>query len=104
MAIYRIRGALRLLVCSWLICAATVHGPRTAFTQTVDSSGERTQNAEPPSGTFASSKQALENQQQPQAQEATKDPGCSVRGFPDETWAEASQFGRGLKAVPKTYA
>jgi hypothetical protein len=102
MAIHRIRGALRLLVCSLLICAATVYGPRTAFAQTVDSSGERTQNAEPPSGTFASSEQALENQQQPQAQDATKDPGCSVRGFSDETWLEASQFGRGLKAVPRS--
>jgi len=99
MSIYRLTGAFRLPVCSLLICGAVVHGPRTSFAQTANSFGERTQNAEPPSGTFEFSE---ENQQQPQAQEAAEDPGCSVRRFSHETWAEASQFGHGLKGVPRT--
>jgi hypothetical protein len=61
---------------------------------------ERTQNAETPSGTPGFSEQALENQQQPRAQEAPKDSGCSIRRFFRETWTEASQFGHGLKAAP----
>ncbi len=101
MSIYRITGAFRLLACSLLICAAVVHGPRTSFAQTTDSSGERRPDAEPPSGTVGVSQQAPENQQQPHAQEAAKDPGCSIRGFSHETWTEASQFGHGLKAVPR---
>ncbi len=35
------------------------------------------------------------------AQEAVPDTGCSVRGFFHETWSETSQFGHGLKAVPR---
>jgi len=84
MAIYRITGASRLLACSLLICAAVVHGPRTSFAQTADSSGEQTQNAEPRSGTVGFSEQARENQQQPPAQDVAKDPGCSIRGFSHE--------------------
>ena len=101
MAIYRITGAFRLLACCWLICATVVHGPRTSFAQTSDSSDERTQNAEPRSGALGFSEQAGQDQQQPDAQEAAKDPGCSIRGFFRETWTEASQFGHGLKAVPR---
>ena len=101
MAIYRITGACRLLGSSLLICAAVVHGPSTSFAQTADSSAEQTQNAEPRSGTVGFSEQARENQQQPQAQDVAKDPGCSIRGFSHETWTEASQFGLGLKAVPR---
>src|SRR5260370_31077046 len=36
------------------------------------------------------------------AQEAVTNTGCSVHGFAHETWSEASQFGRGLKAVPRS--
>jgi len=54
MSINRITRAFRLLACSLLIFAAVVHGPRTSFAQTADSSGERTQNAEPLSGTLDS--------------------------------------------------
>ncbi len=81
MAIYRITDAFRILTCSLLMCAAVVHNPRTTFAQTVDSFGEPTQNAEPRTGTLGFSEQARENQQQPHAQEAAKDPGCSIRGF-----------------------
>jgi len=102
MSIYRITGAFRILACSLLICASVVHGPSTSFAQTADSSGGRTQNAEPPSGTLGSSEQALENQEEPQAQGAAKDPGCSIRGFAHETWTEASQFGHGLKDAPRS--
>jgi hypothetical protein len=102
MAIYRVTGASRLLACSLLICAAVVHGPRTSFAQTADSSAEQTQSAEPRSGTVGFSEQARENQQQPQAQDVAKDPGCSIRGFSHETWTEALQFGHGLKAVPRS--
>src|SRR5260370_7293259 len=66
-----------------------------------ESSGERTQNAEPPCGTLGFSEQAVENQQ-PRAQEATKDSGCSIRTFSHETWTEASHFGHGLKAAPRS--
>ena len=34
-------------------------------------------------------------------QEAGTNTGCSVRGFFQETWNEASEFGHGLKAVPR---
>jgi hypothetical protein len=101
MAICRIQGASRLLACSLLICAAVVHVPRTSFAQTADSSAAQTQNAEPRSGTLGFSEQARENQQ-PRAQEPAKDPGCSICGFSHETWTEASQFGQGLKAVPRS--
>lgn len=102
MAIYRITGAFRFLAYSLLICAAVVHGPRTSFAQTADSSADQTQNAEPLSGTVGFSEQARENQQQLQAQDVAKDAGCSIRGFSHETWTEASQFGRGLKDVPRS--
>jgi hypothetical protein len=36
------------------------------------------------------------------AQEAVTDTECSVRGFFHETWGETSQFGHGLKAVPRS--
>jgi hypothetical protein len=36
------------------------------------------------------------------AQEAVADTECSVRGFFHETWGETSQFGHGLKAVPRS--
>jgi hypothetical protein len=36
------------------------------------------------------------------AQEPRTDTVCSIRGFAHETWTEASQFGHGLKAVPRS--
>ncbi len=36
------------------------------------------------------------------AQEAVPDTGCGVRGFFHATWSETSQFGHGLKAVPRS--
>jgi len=43
--ISRITGAFRLLACSLLVCAAVVHGPSTAFAQTVHSFGEHASQA-----------------------------------------------------------
>jgi PAP2 superfamily protein len=100
-AFYRITGAFRLLACSLLICVVVAHSPGTASAQTGKSSGEGTQEAEAHSGTPLSSEQALEDPQEPQAQEAAEGPGCSIRGFFHETWTEASQFRHGLKAVPR---
>src|SRR5260370_5217660 len=97
----RMTGTFRFLACSLLICAAEVYGSGPAFTQTTNSSVERTRDAEAPSGTPGFSDEARENQQQPRAQELTTDAGCSVRGFFHETWSETSQFARGLKAVPR---
>ena len=71
------------------------------FAQRADSSNERTQNAEPPSGTPGFS-ELREYQEEPHAQVAAKEPGCRIRGFSHETWTEASQFGHGLKAVPRS--
>jgi PAP2 superfamily len=101
MLIFRIRGAFPLSGCSLLVCALVVYGPRPAFAQTTDSSGEVTHETEPGSGTVRSSEQTQENQQQPQAQDAATDAGCSIHEFGRDTWTEASQFGRGLKAVPR---
>ncbi len=95
MTIPRITGAIRLLACTLLICAAVAYGPRPAFAQTTDSSGEQTQRAEPDSGTPQSSRQAQKTQQQPDTQEAVANVGCSVHGFFHQAWSEASQFGRG---------
>src|SRR3989441_9450003 len=36
------------------------------------------------------------------AQEAVADTGCSVSGFFHVAWSETSQFGHGLKAVPRS--
>src|SRR5260370_39528645 len=36
------------------------------------------------------------------AQEPSTDTVCSIRGFAHETWNEASQFGHGLKGVPRS--
>jgi hypothetical protein len=99
MAFPRIRDPSPFLACSLLISAAVVYEPRSAFAQTSDSFLEVTQEAEPGSGTPRSSE---ENQQQPHAQEAVTDAGCSFVGFIHETRTEASQFGHGLKAVPRS--
>src|SRR5882724_12059089 len=102
MAISRITGAFPFLACSLLVCALVVYGPRAAFAQTTDSSGELTQETEPGSGTPRSSEQTQENQQQPYTQDAATDGGCSIHEFGSDTWTEASQFGHGLKAVPRS--
>jgi hypothetical protein len=67
-----------------------------------DSSGELTQEAEPRSDTLRSSEQAREKQQPSCAQDSATDAGCSIRRFFHETWTETSQFGHGLKAVPRS--
>ncbi len=102
MAIYRITRAFRLLACSLLICAAAVCEPTPAFPQTRDSSGEQTQETEPGPGAQRSPEQAQENRQQPHAQDAATDAGCNFHEFGRNTWTEASQFGHGLKAAPRS--
>ncbi len=101
MSIYRMTRASRILACSLPICAVVLYGPRIAFAQTGDPSVERTQSAELRSDTVGFSEQDPANQQQPQTEEAVKDSGCSFREFVHETWTEASQFGSGLKGVPR---
>ncbi len=102
MVISRITGAFPFLACSLLVCALVVYGPTPAFAQTTDLSGELTQEAERGSRTPRSSGQAKENQQQPYTQDAATDAGCSIHEFGRDTWTEASQFGHGLKAVPRS--
>ncbi len=57
---------------------------------------------EPGSRALRSSEGARENQEPPHAHEAVTDTGCSVRGFFHDTCGETSQFGHGLKAVPRS--
>jgi hypothetical protein len=82
------------------MCATVVSGPVATLAQSSESPGDRTQAVEPNSAASQPSEQSPENQQ-PHAQEAPSDVGCSVRGFFHETWTEASQSGQGLKAVPR---
>ena len=86
-----------LLICSSLIC-----GPWLASAQTTDSFRELTPEMEPGSRTLRSSEGVRENQQPPHPREAVTDTGCGVRGFFHDTWGETSQFGHGLKAVPRS--
>jgi hypothetical protein len=101
MVIFRVAGAFPFLVSSLLMCAAVVCEPSPAFAQTSDSPGELRQDTEPGSSTPRSPEQAQENKQQPHAQDAAIEAGCSIRGFSHETWTEASQFAHGLKTVPR---
>jgi hypothetical protein len=80
MAVYRITDALRFLACSLLLCAVIVPGPGTSFAQMADSSGERTSNAGLRCDTLGFSEHLRENQQ-PHAQEASKDPRYNIRAF-----------------------
>jgi hypothetical protein len=57
---------------------------------------------EPGSRALRSSQEARENQQPPHAHETVTDTGCSFRRFFHDTWSETSQFGHGLKAVPRS--
>lgn len=102
MSIYRITGAFRLLAWSLLVCALVAYGPRPAFAQTTDSSGELTQETESGSGTLRSPEQAQENKQHPHSQDAVTGAGCSIHEFGRDTWTEAAQFGHGLKSVPRS--
>src|SRR5467141_2162356 len=89
MSIYRITGAFRFLSWSLLVCAILVYGPRPAFAQPTNSSGELTQETEPGFGMPRSSEQAQENQQQPYTKDAVTGARCSVHEFGRETWTEA---------------
>src|SRR3981081_643384 len=95
-------GAFRFLACSLFVCASVAYGPNATFGQTSASAGELTQEPEPGSGTHRSTEQTPENPERPYPQEASTDSGCSMRGFVHETRTEAWQFGRGLKAVPRS--
>src|SRR5713226_8277893 len=67
-SIVRNRNALQYFVHSLLICAALIYGPRQAFAQTTDSSGEQTREPQLVSDSSPSSDQVSENQQQPSTQ------------------------------------
>lgn len=82
-----------------LIFAAVI--PRPAFAQIPDPSDKLTRRAQALSDTLRSSDHTPENQGLANAPEATGDEPCSVHGFAHHTWTEASQFGHGLKAVPR---
>jgi hypothetical protein len=84
-----------------LICAAVVSGPTPAFAQASDSSAELTHETPPASDAHQSSDQASENQEPPNAPKSATDASCSIHGFTHDTWTEASQFGHGLKTVPR---
>jgi PAP2 superfamily len=100
MPMSRIKGSCAFFAPSLLVMVSLVGGPSAGFAQTYDLSGEQAQKAEPSSDTLRPSDQALESQQS-HAQEALSQAGCSLRGFFHETWTETSQFGQGLKAVPR---
>jgi hypothetical protein len=104
MAIPRINGSFPFLECCLLVCGLVVYGPRPAFAQTIDSSDEPAQEAQALSETSRSLRsldRSQENQGQPIALEAGGNAGCSLRGFARDTWTETSQFGHGLKAIPR---
>src|SRR5216683_7121094 len=67
-SIVRNRNALQYFVHSLLICAALIYGPRQAFAQTTDSSGEQTREPQLVSDSSPSSNQPSEDQQQPSTQ------------------------------------
>ncbi len=69
MSIARITRVFSRLVHFALICAALIYGPRPAFAQTTDSSGEQAQEAQSVSGASPSD-QTSEAQQQPSTRSA----------------------------------
>lgn len=75
MLIVRNRSALYYFAHFLLICAALIYGPRPAFAQTTDSSGEQASAAETPSDTSQSPDQVPGNQQQSPTQSVT----CGVK-------------------------
>lgn len=97
----RSKGSFPFLWCCLLICAAVVSCPTSAFAQASDSATELKHETPSLPDAHHSSDQALENQEPPNAHEPATDTPCSVRGFAHDTWREASQFGQGLKAVPR---
>jgi hypothetical protein len=101
MAISRIKGTSKIFWSALLICVSSVYGPSAAFAQTIDSSGEQTQQVDASFDTLRRAEQASENQQS-HTPGSLPDAGCGFRGFFHETWTEASQFGHGLKAVPRS--
>ena len=100
MATSRIKDASKFFASSLFICVSLVCGPSAAFAQTSDLSGEQAQKVEPSYDTLRP-EQAPENQQSG-AKDASPELGCSFRGFFHDTWTEASQFGQGLKGVPRS--
>src|SRR5215469_3392830 len=100
MTMSRIKGASKLLACFLLMLVSLLSGPSAAFAQTTDSSGEQMQRVETSFDALRPSEQPPENQQS-HTQEAAPEADCNARGFFHETWTEASQFGQGLKGVPR---
>ncbi len=102
MSMARTTTVLRCYAQVLLICFSLICGPWLASAQTTDSFGELTPEMEPGFRTLPSSEEPRENPQQAHPQEVVTDTGCSVRGFFHDTWSETSQFGHGLKAVPRS--
>ena len=96
----RIRSGFKDWAAYLLIGAALFCSGGTALAQTADISSQPNPRAEGP-GIPQSSEQAGENQSQQQSQDAATDAPCSLRGFFRETRSEATQFGHGLKDVPR---
>jgi len=101
MAMSRIKGSSAFLASSLLVLVSLVCGPSEAFAQTSDLSGEQAQKAEPSYDMLRTLEQVPENQQLG-AKDASAEVACSFGGFFHETWSEASQFGQGLKGVPRS--
>src|SRR5258706_1381876 len=102
MSMARTTTVLRCYAQVLLICFSLICGPWLASAQTTDSFGELTPEMDPGFRTLPSSEEPRENPQQAHTQEVVTDTGCSVRGFFHDTWSETSQFGHGLKAVPRS--
>ena len=106
MAIFRRLRTLLVLGSSLLIFISILYAPGPAMAQISnsslnDSSLKLTRDTEPGTDTLKFSEDPPENQQSADAPKPPTGPGCSARGFVRDTWTETSQFGRGLKAVPR---
>lgn len=96
----RIRSGFDYCNACLLISAAVLCGGPAARAQTMELSSERSPTGEE-SGTPRFSEQASQDESQQRAQDAATNAPCSLRGFFHDTWSEATQFGHGLKDVPR---
>src|SRR5207245_6044301 len=97
----RIRNEFPSFATSLLVCIASICGATTAFAQTTESSGERTQEAQSISGSSPSSDQASQDRQQPSTQSAI----CGVKHlgqcFKDIGHDQAAIWTSPLRIQPK---
>ena len=83
MSIARITYGLPRFALFVLIIAALIYGPRPAFAQTTDSSGEQAQGAQSVSGAYPSSDQASKAQQQASTHSAICGESIPGSGYDD---------------------